>query len=201
MSDLQAVKNVETVVSKIYQISGWNTGSQLAIVAQFIQEKGWQYWQSYPNVSEFNFGNVGDINGQVLPQISSELSGIAVYLYVLLVSNPNAYQQVVQELKDGNAQGAVEALSQSPWANPPYGQDIIDTFDTVKNLLSVPVSQPIDTHTPVSHVPSYTVIAGDNLWTIAQSHGLTIHQLLQWNSQIKNPNLIYPGEVIKLAGE
>ena len=198
MSDLQAVKNVETVVSKIYQISGWNTGSQLAIVAQFIQEKGWQYWQSYPNVSEFNFGNVGDINGQVLPQISSELSGIAVYLYVLLVSNPSAYQEVVQELKDGNAQGAVQALSQSPWANPPYGQDIIDTFDTVKNLLSAPISQPKPT--PSAYTPSYTVRAGDNLWTIAQSHGLTIHQLLQWNSQIKNPNLIYPGEVIKLGG-
>ena len=198
MSDLQGVKNAESVVSKIYQVSGWNTGSQLAIVAQFIQEKGWEYWQSYPNVSEFNFGNVGDINGQVLPQISSELSGIAVYLYVLLVSNPNAYQKVVEELKNGNALGTVDALSQSPWANPPYGQDIIDTFDTVKNLLSVPVSQPIDT--PVSHVPSYTVRAGDNLWTIAQSHGLTIHQILRWNSQIKNPNLIYPGEVIKLGG-
>ena len=48
--------------------------------------------------------------------------------------------------------------------------------------------------------PSYTVRAGDNLWTIAQSHGLTIHQILRWNSQIKNPNLIYPGEVIKLGG-
>ena len=200
MSDLQGVKNAESVVSKIYQVSGWNTGSQLAIVAQFIQEKGWEYWQSYPNVAEFNFGNVGDINGQVLPQISSELSGIAVYLYVLLVSNPNAYQQVVQELKDGNAQGAVEALSQSPWANPPYGQDIIDTFDTVKNLLSTPISQPEPTHNPIDSVPSYTVRAGDNLWTIAQSHGLTIHQLLQWNSQIKDPNLIYPGEVIKLGG-
>ena len=199
MSDLQGVKNAESVVSKIYQVSGWNTGSQLAIVAQFIQEKGWEYWQSYPNVSEFNFGNVGDINGQVLPQISSELSGIAVYLYVLLVSNPNAYQKVVEELKNGNALGAVDALSQSPWANPPYGQDIIDTFDTVKNLLSNQISQPKPT--PSANVPSYTVRAGDNLWSIAQSHGLTIHQLLQWNSQIKNPNLIYPGEVIKLAGE
>ena len=199
MSDLQGAKNAEIVVSKIYQVSGWNTESQLAIVAQFIQEKGWEYWQSYPNVSEFNFGNVGDINGQVLPQISSELSGIAVYLYVLLVSNPNAYQKVVEELKNGNALGAVEALSQSPWANPPYGQDIIDTFDTVKNLLSNQISQPKPT--PSANVPSYTVRAGDNLWSIAQSHGLTIHQLLQWNSQIKDPNLIYPGEVIKLAGD
>jgi len=44
----------------------------------------------------------------------------------------------------------------------------------------------------------YTVKKGDTLWAIAQKYGVTLSALLSANSQIKNPNLIYPGNQVKI---
>lgn len=41
----------------------------------------------------------------------------------------------------------------------------------------------------------YTVKRGDNLTKIAKMFGVTVQDLVDWNN-IKNPNLIYPGQVL-----
>lgn len=41
----------------------------------------------------------------------------------------------------------------------------------------------------------YTVKRGDNLTKIANMYGVTVSDLVEWNN-IKNPNLIYPGQKI-----
>ena len=43
----------------------------------------------------------------------------------------------------------------------------------------------------------YVIQAGDNLSTIAKKHNTTINQLVSWNN-IKNPNLIYIGQKIRV---
>lgn len=45
----------------------------------------------------------------------------------------------------------------------------------------------------------YTVVSGDCLWNIATRYGMTLSALLALNTQIKNPNLIYPGDQIRIA--
>ena len=40
----------------------------------------------------------------------------------------------------------------------------------------------------------YTVRQGDTLWGIARRYGVTLTALISANPQIKNPNLIYPGD-------
>lgn len=50
---------------------------------------------------------------------------------------------------------------------------------------------------PISQNKTYIVKAGDNLSTIALRYGTTVQTLVDLN-QISNPNLIYPGQVIKL---
>lgn len=45
----------------------------------------------------------------------------------------------------------------------------------------------------------YTVVRGDTLWRIANRYGLTLARLLELNPQIKNPNLIYPGEQVRVS--
>lgn len=47
---------------------------------------------------------------------------------------------------------------------------------------------------------SYTVVSGDNLTRIAERHGVSLQDLIAANPQIKNPNLIYPGQVINIPG-
>lgn len=42
---------------------------------------------------------------------------------------------------------------------------------------------------------TYTVKRGDNLTKIARMYGVTVADLVKWNN-IKNPNLIYPGQVL-----
>ena len=44
----------------------------------------------------------------------------------------------------------------------------------------------------------YEVKKGDVLWKIAQKYGLTYQELAE-NNNISNPNLIYPGEILKIS--
>ena len=44
----------------------------------------------------------------------------------------------------------------------------------------------------------HTVVSGENLWKIAGDYGVTLTSVIALNPQIKNPNLIYPGEKVRL---
>jgi spore coat assembly protein SafA len=44
----------------------------------------------------------------------------------------------------------------------------------------------------------HTVRRGDTLYKIAKHHGTTVHRLIRKNPQIFNPNLIYPGQRIRV---
>lgn len=41
----------------------------------------------------------------------------------------------------------------------------------------------------------YTIRRGDTLWGISRKYGVTVQNLVNWNN-IKNPNLIYPGNTL-----
>ena len=45
---------------------------------------------------------------------------------------------------------------------------------------------------------SYTVVKGDSLWKIAVKHQIGLDEIIKANPQIKNPNLIYPGQIITI---
>ena len=45
----------------------------------------------------------------------------------------------------------------------------------------------------------YTVGRGDTLWGIANRYGVTLQSLIRRNPQIKNPNLIYPGDRVVIG--
>lgn len=44
----------------------------------------------------------------------------------------------------------------------------------------------------------YTVRKGDTLWSIAKRYGVSLTALIRANPQIKNPNLIYPGDGVNI---
>lgn len=45
---------------------------------------------------------------------------------------------------------------------------------------------------------SYTVVSGDSLWKIAVKTQTGVQELINANPQLKNPNLIYPGQKINV---
>lgn len=51
---------------------------------------------------------------------------------------------------------------------------------------------------PVLQNNYYTVQRGDTLWGIARKYGVTVQYLVRLNG-IRNPNLIYPGQLIKVS--
>lgn len=53
-----------------------------------------------------------------------------------------------------------------------------------------------DQDPPVSEI-TYTIKKGDTLWDIAQAYNTTVSELASYNN-IKNPNIIYPGNVLKI---
>jgi LysM repeat protein len=44
---------------------------------------------------------------------------------------------------------------------------------------------------------THTVVSGDTLWSISQKYGVSVVRLAA-NNNIKNVNLIYPGQVLKI---
>ena len=50
----------------------------------------------------------------------------------------------------------------------------------------------------VSAATSHTVAAGDTMWKIAVRYQVGLSEIKAANPQIKNPDLIYPGQVLKI---
>jgi spore coat assembly protein SafA len=42
----------------------------------------------------------------------------------------------------------------------------------------------------------YTVVPGDTMWLIAQRFGVPVDQLIAANEHIRNPNIVFPGDVL-----
>ena len=45
----------------------------------------------------------------------------------------------------------------------------------------------------------HTVVRGDTFWAIAQNYGVTVERLVELNPDIRNPNLIYVGEKVRVS--
>ena len=49
-----------------------------------------------------------------------------------------------------------------------------------------------------SAASTYTIVSGDSLWKIAVKNQVGVSELIAANPQLKNPDLIYPGDVIQI---
>lgn len=47
---------------------------------------------------------------------------------------------------------------------------------------------------------THSVVRGDSLWKIARQNGVSLQSVIAANPQIKNPDLIYPGDAVKVPG-
>lgn len=81
--------------------------------------------------------------------------------------------------------------------------DQLIEWNNIKNNFIYPDQQVIvkkgttQTATPQKDQKTYTVKAGESVWGVADSHGITMQQLIEWNN-IKN-NFIYPGQTLIVA--
>lgn len=87
------------------------------------------------------------------------------------------------------------------WETGDNGAEDAETVVKVSTVSSSSSDSTVDTSVSSSESEAvyYTVVQGDSLWLIGQSYGLEVDEILTLNSWIKNPNLIYPGEQVRVA--
>ena len=50
-----------------------------------------------------------------------------------------------------------------------------------------------------SSAATVTVRTGDTLWALCRTYGLTMRQMLAYNPQIRDPDLIHTGEELRIG--
>lgn len=45
----------------------------------------------------------------------------------------------------------------------------------------------------------HTVVRGDTLWELSRRYGVALSRIIELNPAIRNPNLIYPGQKVRIA--
>ena len=73
------------------------------------------------------------------------------------------------------------------------GLKAVDVSDTYSQDSGV-----ADTGAATKEQAVYMVRKGDTLWGIAKRYGVALTALIAANPQIKNPNLIYPGDRVNI---
>lgn len=81
-----------------------------------------------------------------------------------------------------------------------YSFTFWEAADSYNEFVTLVSTSSTDTVTSGSsgQTSTHTVVKGDTLWGISRSYGMTLANLISLNPQIKNPNLIYVGELVNL---
>ena len=98
-----------------------------------------------------------------------------------------------------NYRDACYALKNCGYATDPSYPQLLITLIEQNNLTQYDDNKPNTAPATSTTDTTYTVKAGDTLSGIAEKYGTTYQHLAQING-ISNPNLIYPGQVIKING-
>lgn len=75
-------------------------------------------------------------------------------------------------------------------------EDILK-YNNIQNPSLIYVGQKLQIPAGSAELDYYVTRPGDSLWTIAQKYNTTVPRLLEIN-RLANPNVIYPGQYIKI---
>ena len=121
--------------------------------------------------------------------------------YFDLICGSSRYKNA---LHCSSAENCIAAIKNGGYATDPnYTKKILSIINS-NNLKKYDHMENVDNKVEISSPPqsttnyhSYTVVAGDTLSAIAKKFGTTYQKIASDNG-ILNPNLIYPGQVLKI---
>lgn len=210
-------------------IEGWNEYGVLPsiTVAQAILESGWG--SSTLSTQAHNlFGIKGSYNGNYVTMSTREvINGQSVYVNAAFRAYANNSESVEDHgnflysnsrysnlLGDTSYTDVAQKLSQDGYATDPYYSSslisLVKTYDLTQldsiAIANTPVITNKSDYTQTNNGASttatatyYTVQSGDTLSGIAVEYNTTTATLTSLNN-LSNPNLIYVGQVLKVAG-
>lgn len=74
-----------------------------------------------------------------------------------------------------------------------------EDFEGYSQSLTAKTATTTTTTTAAASGQYHTVVQGETLWAIAQTYGSTLGRLMVLNPQIKNPNVITPGQRVRVG--
>lgn len=173
---------------------------------------GWQcvgmvkrYMYETAGVPDGYYGNAIDYWNRTHPNITKKYTKVATNLprkgdiVILkgLAGNPYGHIGVSTGRNTSTTAEILEQNGQTG-SGVGYGGDKIRTRFILRSRIAG-VLRPKSNPAPKPPAPVYyTVKSGDNLTGIASNHGTTVANLLKLNPSIKNPNLIYVGQKIRV---
>lgn len=202
-SEVAANNALKAANDVLYMVEG-KFENRFAVAAQFILEKGWEWWNN-PH-GDFNPGNV--TNGRVedgFPSFPDLVEGLKGYANVLEKTSFDGgdtlvYQNVLDAMRNGSNDDVLNALCDSPYCAPPYSYgnlfNIMEKIGGVEQM-AIPGTQETKVD---SDDGMYTVVRGDCLWSIAQKEfgdGRQWTRIAEMNPQIHGTT-IYEGERIRI---
>jgi GH24 family phage-related lysozyme (muramidase) len=103
---------------------------------------------------------------------------------------------LLEKLNKGDYLGASKEFDRWVHSGSKVLQGLVNRRDKEKSLFLKQIKPP-ETK-PKEYIIKYTIKKGDTLSEIALAHKTTVDRLLKLNPTIKNKNLIYIGQVIKI---
>lgn len=116
--------------------------------------------------------------------------------YFDLICNSTRYKGAVNTT---SPLACISAIKNGGYAtSPTYIQNIMEIIND-NNLEQYDGKNGINTtENSEKNVETYTVVAGDTLTKIAKKYGTT-YEVIARDNGIENPNLIYPGQILKIS--
>ena len=93
---------------------------------------------------------------------------------------------------------AAKKVIAGDFGNGDQRRNAIEALGLSYDAVQKRVNELVHSSTPKQAKVYYSVVSGDTLSGIAAKHGLTLAALLKLNPSIKNPNIIYPGQKIRV---
>lgn len=141
-----------------------------------------KYSEYKPNITSnydiWQYSSTGRING-----INGNVD--MNYMYNNIIGNQPTNEKTIDEL-------AREVIA-GKWGNGNDRKNRLTNAGYNYNEVQNKVNSLLNSNNKVY----YTIKSGDNLSSIAKKYGTSVNQLVQWNN-IKNPNLIYPNQKIRV---
>lgn len=152
-------------------------------------------WQNYVGLQYTSTGRVPGISGNVDRNKFSKEILMEDLQDVELPEDPNKPEHIINYIvKPGDTLWGISRM---------FGTTVnqIASLNGIRNVNLIYPGQVFEIIAHNNYIPqstnTYVVKRGDTLWGISRRYGTTVNRLVSLNG-IKNRNLIYPGQVIRL---
>lgn len=177
----------------------------LTFLAQFANETGWGTSQlaNHNNLAGITYTDLTAGFGQNFGgfvAFGSLDTFVKCYLTVLSLDVYAGFRNTAGE----SVEAQLSALGASPWSSTHYGSPPgVNLIALLPDFGTTPQPQPQPTPQPSTFF-WYEVLGGDTLWGIAAQFlgaGSRFNEIYQLNTdRISNPDLIFPGEELRIPG-